>query len=184
MQRRLVLELSYLCSLCGCKWFQQFPFRVCYWQGLLPSHCQLTCLPHTYTHTSLGLLLGTEAPVMMPNGVDFSLLFYTHTHTHTHVYVHAGLRDLPATLTSILTFFTHTHTCICACRFEGPTCNIDINECVRGTDTCAANAACINTQGRSKDSLTTVFCGQIGSLPQYAAESACKCSTTLSFSVD
>ncbi|DBB02500.1 hypothetical protein WJX82_002641 [Trebouxia sp. C0006] len=31
--------------------------------------------------------------------------------------------------------------------FEGPTCTIDINECVRGTDNCAANAACINTQG-------------------------------------
>lgn len=33
------------------------------------------------------------------------------------------------------------------CRFEGPKCDIDINECVRGTDNCAAEAACINTVG-------------------------------------
>eukprot|EP00884_Botryococcus_braunii_P015420 jgi/Botrbrau1/2561/Bobra.0079s0047.1 len=31
--------------------------------------------------------------------------------------------------------------------FEGPACNVDINECVRGTDNCAANATCINTNG-------------------------------------
>ena len=32
-------------------------------------------------------------------------------------------------------------------RYEGPSCSIDINECVRGTAGCAANAGCINTQG-------------------------------------
>ena len=35
----------------------------------------------------------------------------------------------------------------CVCRLEGPRCDIDINECVRGTDNCASNAACINTKG-------------------------------------
>lgn len=30
--------------------------------------------------------------------------------------------------------------------FEGPTCNIPINECVRGTDTCDPNAACLDTE--------------------------------------
>lgn len=32
-------------------------------------------------------------------------------------------------------------------RYEGPSCSIDINECVRGTAGCAANAGCINTEG-------------------------------------
>ena len=30
---------------------------------------------------------------------------------------------------------------------EGPACDIDINECVRGTAGCATNAACINSDG-------------------------------------
>lgn len=30
---------------------------------------------------------------------------------------------------------------------EGGACNVDINECVRGTDNCAVNATCINTNG-------------------------------------
>ena len=42
-------------------------------------------------------------------------------------------------------------------RFEGPTCNIDINECVRGTDNCAADAACINTQGMPGGSLIDIW---------------------------
>jgi hypothetical protein len=33
------------------------------------------------------------------------------------------------------------------CRFEGSGCNIDINECVRGTAGCAKNAGCINSVG-------------------------------------
>ena len=37
-----------------------------------------------------------------------------------------------------------------ACRFEGPKCDIDINECVRGTDDCTANAACINTEAHDQ----------------------------------
>ena len=37
--------------------------------------------------------------------------------------------------------------CVGVCRLEGPRCDVDINECVRGTDNCASNAACINTQG-------------------------------------
>lgn len=32
-------------------------------------------------------------------------------------------------------------------RFEGPACNIDVNECVRGTAGCAGNAGCINSVG-------------------------------------
>lgn len=32
-------------------------------------------------------------------------------------------------------------------RYEGPGCDIDINECVRGTAGCAANAGCRNTNG-------------------------------------
>ncbi|KAK9917687.1 hypothetical protein WJX75_007185 [Coccomyxa subellipsoidea] len=31
--------------------------------------------------------------------------------------------------------------------FEGPQCNVDINECVRGTHNCAANSTCVNTVG-------------------------------------
>ena len=34
-----------------------------------------------------------------------------------------------------------------ACRMEGPDCTININECLRGTDNCATNAACIDTNG-------------------------------------
>ncbi len=33
------------------------------------------------------------------------------------------------------------------CRYEGPGCNIDVNECVRGTSGCAAHAGCTNTNG-------------------------------------
>ena len=32
-------------------------------------------------------------------------------------------------------------------RYEGPACDIDINECVRGTAGCAANAGCTNSNG-------------------------------------
>ena len=35
----------------------------------------------------------------------------------------------------------------CSGRYEGPSCEIDINECVRATAGCAANAGCINTDG-------------------------------------
>ena len=35
----------------------------------------------------------------------------------------------------------------CVCRFEGPECNVDINECLRQTMQCAPNAGCINTEG-------------------------------------
>lgn len=35
----------------------------------------------------------------------------------------------------------------CARRFEGVACNIDINECVRGTSNCAANSTCTNLRG-------------------------------------
>ena len=31
--------------------------------------------------------------------------------------------------------------------YEGPTCQIDINECARGTSNCDPNAACLNTPG-------------------------------------
>ncbi len=34
-----------------------------------------------------------------------------------------------------------------ACRYEGPTCSIDVNECVRATGGCLANAGCINLPG-------------------------------------
>ena len=33
------------------------------------------------------------------------------------------------------------------CRFEGPRCTQDINECVRGTSGCHPNATCTNTNG-------------------------------------
>ena len=33
------------------------------------------------------------------------------------------------------------------CRFEGPNCNVDINECVRGTSNCGTNSSCSNTVG-------------------------------------
>jgi mannan endo-1,4-beta-mannosidase len=35
----------------------------------------------------------------------------------------------------------------CPTGYEGPNCDLDINECVRGTDDCDLNAACINTVG-------------------------------------
>lgn len=31
--------------------------------------------------------------------------------------------------------------------FEGPQCDIDINECVRGTAKCPPNAGCLNSRG-------------------------------------
>jgi mannan endo-1,4-beta-mannosidase len=31
--------------------------------------------------------------------------------------------------------------------FEGPACDVDINECVRGTAACGPHAACLNTLG-------------------------------------
>lgn len=31
--------------------------------------------------------------------------------------------------------------------FEGEDCEIDINECVRGTSRCSENSACVNTEG-------------------------------------
>ena len=34
-----------------------------------------------------------------------------------------------------------------ACRYEGASCDVDINECVRGTANCPANAGCVNTDG-------------------------------------
>ena len=34
-----------------------------------------------------------------------------------------------------------------SCRYEGPRCDIDINECVRGTSACAPQAGCINSMG-------------------------------------
>lgn len=49
-------------------------------------------------------------------------------------------------LSAVLSLLAH-QIVVCTCRFEGPVCTIDINECARGTDNCAANAACINTQG-------------------------------------
>lgn len=33
------------------------------------------------------------------------------------------------------------------CRYEGPDCNININECVRGTDNCPANSGCVDSDG-------------------------------------
>ena len=42
--------------------------------------CLLQCNLAKYTYTqALGLLLGTEAPVMTPNGIDLSLLFLLYT---------------------------------------------------------------------------------------------------------
>lgn len=35
----------------------------------------------------------------------------------------------------------------CGPGWEGAQCDIDINECVRGTADCSLNAACINIQG-------------------------------------
>ncbi|KAI3438259.1 hypothetical protein D9Q98_000695 [Chlorella vulgaris] len=35
----------------------------------------------------------------------------------------------------------------CPPGWEGPACDVDVDECVRGLDDCAANAACINTPG-------------------------------------
>ena len=48
--------------------------------------------------------------------------------------------------------------CLDVCRFEGPGCDVDINECVRGTDNCASNAACLNTQGTLTRSSLAVAC--------------------------
>ncbi len=42
---------------------------------------------------------------------------------------------------------TNTKRLLTLCRFEGAACNVDINECVRGTSSCAANSTCINTRG-------------------------------------
>eukprot|EP00887_Chlorella_sp_A99_P006508 scaffold3.g6508.t1 len=33
------------------------------------------------------------------------------------------------------------------CRYEGPKCDLDINECARGTAGCAAGAVCVNSPG-------------------------------------
>lgn len=43
--------------------------------------------------------------------------------------------------------FHHICPAWCVCRFEGPECNVDINECLRQTVQCAPNAGCINTEG-------------------------------------
>lgn len=32
-------------------------------------------------------------------------------------------------------------------RYEGAQCDVDINECVRGTAGCVTNAACVNSNG-------------------------------------
>lgn len=62
-------------------------------------------------------------------------------------------------LSAVLSLLAH-QIVMCTCRFEGPTCSIDINECVRGTDNCAANAACINTQGMCGWRITTAPCSK------------------------
>ncbi len=48
------------------------------------------------------------------------------------------------------------------CRFEGPSCNIDVNECSRGTAGCAAHAGCINSNGGYT---CTCYWGYDGVLP-------------------
>ncbi len=35
----------------------------------------------------------------------------------------------------------------CANGKEGPTCDVDVNECARGTDVCPVNAACVDNVG-------------------------------------
>lgn len=52
------------------------------------------------------------------------------------------LVSLPLRYNAVLNFWMN--------RFEGPNCNIDINECVRQTDDCSPNSACINTLGGFK----------------------------------
>ena len=48
------------------------------------------------------------------------------------------------------------------CRYEGPDCNMDIDECLRQTVTCPANAGCINTEGAYNctcwPGFTSTFC--------------------------
>ena len=36
------------------------------------------------------------------------------------------------------------------CRYEGPDCDVDINECVRATAGCSGHAGCINVKGSYK----------------------------------
>eukprot|EP00887_Chlorella_sp_A99_P004834 scaffold4.g4834.t1 len=36
---------------------------------------------------------------------------------------------------------------VCPSGWEGPSCDVDINECSRGTHQCSPNAACVNTAG-------------------------------------
>ena len=36
------------------------------------------------------------------------------------------------------------------CRYEGPNCDVDINECVRAMAGCSAHAGCINVKGSYK----------------------------------
>ena len=42
-------------------------------------------------------------------------------------------------------------------RFEGPGCDIDVNECVRGTAGCATGAACINSEASVASSAAAAF---------------------------
>ena len=49
------------------------------WQPTYTKVLQLLS-PYTDESTGLGLLPGTEAPVMTPNGVDFSFLFFLSKH--------------------------------------------------------------------------------------------------------
>ena len=46
------------------------------------------------------------------------------------------------------------------CRYEGPGCTIDIDECVRGTAGCNPNAVCVNKPGGARH--MCVLCFQRG----------------------
>ncbi|HRE90738.1 MAG TPA: EGF domain-containing protein, partial [Myxococcota bacterium] len=53
--------------------------------------------------------------------------------------VHGTCQDTPAA--------DPPYTCTCDAGWEGPRCDVDIDECQRGDDDCAADATCRNTLG-------------------------------------
>lgn len=66
------------------------------------------------------------------------------------------------------------------CRYEGPGCNIDVNECVRGTSGCAAHAGCTNTDGSFVCACDYGYSGKRSS----AVLVTCSCSPSCAWSTE
>lgn len=71
-----------------------------------------------------------------------SIILHLRCLQRARAWLHPQLTQCTACLFACLSNLAHA-----ACRMEGPDCTININECLRGTDNCAPNAACIDTNG-------------------------------------